>query len=481
MVEEKLRIIIEGDSGSATTAIKSTDTSIKTLTKNIDAAAKRMRSIGLKMSLAITAPLVLIGKQSLETAMDVIESENLFEVSMENMAESARKWSEELRRDLGLNEYEIRKQVGIFNVMLRSMGLGEQAAYDMAKGIVQLGYDMASFYNLRPEEAFEKLSSGMVGMSRPLQDMGILVNETTVRTWALASGLIEVDRELTEQEKILGRYGTIMEATSKAQGDMARTLESPANQLRIFQAQVEMLKNELGVGLLPMFLEVLDKLKPIVEWFGNLNDEQKDLVIKLGLVLAAAGPVLTIFSQLTIIIRGMTTGIISLNIATKGALATVAPLVAGYTALATIAVSVSKGLSSVTTGFYDAAKGARSWLSVLTELVQVITLYPPYYGKMIERAFGTSKQSGGMIFGNQFASDLNIPLVKGEAVLPAPVVQAIKEGRGSFAGVDASSSDSIMNNFYISELVVREEADVHRIAEKLHDMQSREQRGGGYR
>jgi len=370
----------------------------------------------------------------------------------------------------------------MFNVMFKSMGLGEQAAYDMAKGIVQLGYDMASFYNLEPEEAFDKLSSGMVGMSRPLQDMGILVNETTVKAWALSEGIISIGEELTETEKVMARFGTIMKATTTAQGDMARTLESPANQLRIFNEQVNMLKVELGMELLPMFSEVLDKLKPMVEWFGNLNDEQKTMVINIGLIAAAAGPVLLILGNLLTVIKSLTASIISLNIATKGALATATPLIAGYTALAAIALSVSKGLNNVTLGFEKAARGARSWLSVLKELVQVITLYPPYYGEMLSKTFGGSKQSGGELRTSQYIPDLEIYGRKGEGIIPEPLMRAIKEGKPSYAGVGTGSGgSSITNNFNIAELVVREEADIHKISEELYDMQLTSKIGGGFK
>ncbi len=480
MAEEKIRIIIDGDSTKAKQAFQSTDQSLNTFMKNLDTAAAKMKSIGLKISLGITAPLVLIGKQSIETAMDMIESENLFEVSMSNMADSAREWSKELREQLGLNEYELRKQVGIYNVMLESMGLGEQAAYDMARGLVELAYDMASFYNLKPEEAFEKLSSGIVGMSRPLQDLGILVNETTIQTYAYKNGIAEVGKELTEAEKVMARYGTIMERTSAAQGDLARTLESPANQLRIFNEQITMLKGELGMALIPMFLNVIDALKPAVEWFMQLNEEQKELVVKLGLVAAAAGPVLLIFGNLITVIKSLTTGIIALNVATQGTLATVAPLITGYTALASIALSVSKGLNNVTLGFMNAAGGARSWLSVLKELIQVITLYPPYYGQLLAKAFGgTGKQSGGLQRETGYIPDLGMIGVKDEAYIPSYIVKAIKENRGSFAGLDTHAGNNIENKFYISEMVVREEADIYRIAEQLDDLQKIESRGAG--
>ncbi len=113
--------------------------------------------------------------KALDMAMDAVESENLFEESMGGMADSAREWSKQLRKDLGLNEYEVRKNVATFNVMFDSMGISEDAAYDMATGMSQLAYDMASFYNLPTEEAFQKLQAGITGEAEPLKRLGILV------------------------------------------------------------------------------------------------------------------------------------------------------------------------------------------------------------------------------------------------------------------------------------------------------------------
>ena len=131
-----------------------------------------------------------------------------------------------------MNEYEIRRNIGTFNVMFLSMGHGTRAAYDMATGLTQLSYDMASFYNLKPEEAFQKIRSGIVGMSRPLKDLGILLEETTIKQYALNHGIGDGTGELTQIEKVQARYGALLEQTTKAQGDMARTLDSTTNVFR---------------------------------------------------------------------------------------------------------------------------------------------------------------------------------------------------------------------------------------------------------
>ena len=184
-----------------------------------------------------------------DRANDVVESEELFSVSMGKMEASARAWSDSLSASLGLNAYDLRKNVGMLNVMFNSMGLGEQEAYDMSTSVVQLANDMASFYNLDTEEAFTKLRAGITGETEPLKRLGILVDEQTVAQYALKSGISKTGKELTQQQKLQARYGAIMEQTAKAQGDLARTMDSPTNQLRRLNAEFDMAKIALGQAL----------------------------------------------------------------------------------------------------------------------------------------------------------------------------------------------------------------------------------------
>ena len=133
------------------------------------AVTKLASAAKLFVGIFVVRGLYKIGKASLEMANDVVESESLFAVSMKGMADEARKWSDDLSDSLGLNAYGLRKNVGIFNTMFRSMGLGEQEAYNMSTGLTELAEDMASFYNIDSEEAFTKLRAGITGETEPLR------------------------------------------------------------------------------------------------------------------------------------------------------------------------------------------------------------------------------------------------------------------------------------------------------------------------
>ncbi len=209
-----------------------------------------------------TVALLAIGVASVKWAMDTQESENLFVVSMGNMAEAVKEWSDDLAEALGLNAVNLRKMVGTFHLMFTAMGKTEEESAKMAKGITELTYDMASFYNYEFDEMFLKVQSGISGMIRPLRTLGIMMGENAVQREALASGMIEEKRELTSLEKLTARYNILMKQTIKAQGDLARTGHQLTNVLRSFWAQVK----KVGIIIGEVFIDDTTKA------FTNMRD-----------------------------------------------------------------------------------------------------------------------------------------------------------------------------------------------------------------
>jgi len=279
-------------------ATRSMETTAAAMTKT----AERMQSLGRTLMVGVTIPLGLAGGAALKMAMDVIESENLFEVAMGSMAHQARAFSTRLRDELGLNQYEVRRNVGTLYQMVSAMGISENAAYQMSTGLTELSYDMASFFNLRPDEAFAKIRSGLVGETEPLRQLGVLVDETRVRQLLLTRGIVRQGEEITQQHKVLGRYLAILEQTANAQGDLARTLDSPVNQLRVLRAELEQAGIALGQALLPALQAVLPHARRMADLamrlavaFGSLPPVLRDTVIWLAVLAATSGPALWVF------------------------------------------------------------------------------------------------------------------------------------------------------------------------------------------
>jgi lambda family phage tail tape measure protein len=357
---------------------KDFEKSLKNAEKNLKNFGNRLNDIGSRLTVGLSIPLALVSGAAIKLGMDAVESENLFSVSMGKMASSARTWSEDLRKNLGLNSYEVRKNVGTFNVMLTSMGLTEKAAFDMSKGLTQLAYDMASFYNLNPEEAFAKLQSGISGESEPLKRLGILVNETTTKNYALTHGMIKQGEQLSETGKVAARYGTIMEATSKAQGDLSRTLDSPANKMRILQAQIQQTAIDLGIALLPAFQSLMkaadpfiQAIKKIADWFSKLNPEvQKNIGYIIALTIAV-GPLIQAFGLLYKTASGV-----------MGALRLISPLsklvISGFGNITFAISSVAGGAATATEAVGFLAKSFTPFLAftgILTVLYNIANAF----------------------------------------------------------------------------------------------------------
>ena len=238
-----------------------TQSSMSTIANALNLGALAYIAFGV----AAVAAMLKVGKESLKSAMDVVESENLFAISMGNMADTARAWSDDLQATLGLNAYEVRRNVGMFYNMTTSMGLTRDAAYKLSTDLTKLAYDMSSFYNMPVEEMFVKLQSGITGETEPLKRIGILVLDSTIKQYAYAAGIANVGSELTEQQKVMARYIAIMEQTKNSQGDLARTVNSPSNQLRLLRMQLQLANINLGNAFMPIVTIVL----PILTEFAK--------------------------------------------------------------------------------------------------------------------------------------------------------------------------------------------------------------------
>lgn len=327
------------------------------LSESMDKAGEKMKAVGDKissagktLSTAVTLPLLGIGTAATKMAMDAVESENLFEVAMGAVAGDARKWSEETSKALGLNAYNVRNNMATYNAMLTSMGLTSDESLKMSEGLTQLSYDMASFYNLKPEEAFDKLKSGISGEAEPLKALGILVNDNTIKTYAYANGIAKQGEQLTEAQKVQARYGAIMEATKNAQGDLARTMDSPTNKLRIMKEQAQQIGIQFGQILIPILEKLISIIKPLMDRFQGLSKEQQEMIVKIALVAAAVGPLLLIVGKAVSVIGSISTAFGTVSgamAAAGGASGAVGAAIAAITGPVGIAIAAVAGFIAI--------------------------------------------------------------------------------------------------------------------------------------
>ncbi|MFA6038430.1 MAG: hypothetical protein WC748_09970 [Legionellales bacterium] len=265
------------------------------LKRNMGQVADGMNTAGNWMTGAGVGMVAALSK-TVMMANEAIESENLFSVALGENANDVRIWSETLRKNLGLNSFEVRKNSAVFYAMFESMKIGKKDSLELSKGLTQLAYDMSSFYNIRIDEAFLKLQAGISGESEPLKRLGILVNETTTKNYALSHGIIKQGEAMTEQQKVMARYGLIMESTQKAQGDLGRTLDSPTNKLRIMKEQLNQVSIEMGMQLMPIQKMFITELSKLTGFLSSLTQEQMSNLMTtikwVAGILLIGGPIL---------------------------------------------------------------------------------------------------------------------------------------------------------------------------------------------
>ena len=203
---------------------------------------------------------------------DYVENINLFKVSMGEFYEEGKKYAEMLESLMGIDSGEWMRNQGMFMSMAKGFGLANEQAYEMSKGLTELAYDMSSLYNAKVEEAFLKLRSALAGEIEPLRAWGISLTEATLKQLALEKGITKNVEAMTEAEKAQLRYVAIVEAATKQGviGDFARTLESPANAIRILQQQFVQLARSVGSVFIPILTQVLPYVQALTKVITGL-------------------------------------------------------------------------------------------------------------------------------------------------------------------------------------------------------------------
>lgn len=262
MTVDELQVLITAQTSKFNSEIAKVQSQISGLDKNVKNTSSNLtKSFGsLAAKVVSVGAIIKLTATSITQAMNFIEDENLFQVSMGKWADATRDWSNEVQNSVGVSAAWLRKYSGVMTNMTASMGLAQDQAVKLGRGIALLSNDIASFYNISAESAFEKIQSAMAGMPRPLQELGIMVRDSEVKQTAYANGIARTGDELNTQQKALATYLAILQRTSNAQGDLARTINSPANQMRMLKTSII----DLGVAIGTMFQPLLSVILPVL-------------------------------------------------------------------------------------------------------------------------------------------------------------------------------------------------------------------------
>lgn len=278
-----------------------------TSTEKYNASARKATSTtgkftsGLK-ALNVAAVAITFRKIGHFIAQAVTESNkyqedlNLFTVALGQYAAEAQNYAEKVSDVMGIDPAQWLRNQGVFNTLLTGFGDTAERAQIMSQNLTQLGYDISSFFNISIEDAMQKLQSGISGELEPLRRLGYDLSQARLEQTALNLGIKESVANMTQAEKAELRYYAIMTQVTTAQGDMARTLEAPANQLRILQAQLTQAARAIGNifipalnAILPYAIAVVQVIREIANALANLAGFKLTEVDYSGVNSAAVG------------------------------------------------------------------------------------------------------------------------------------------------------------------------------------------------
>lgn len=278
-----------------------------TSTEKYNASARKATSTtgqftsGLK-ALNVAAVAITFRKIGHFIAQAVTESNkyqedlNLFTVALGQYAAEAQNYAEKVSDVMGIDPAQWLRNQGVFNTLLTGFGDTAERAQLMSQNLTQLGYDISSFFNTSIEDAMQKLQSGISGELEPLRRLGYDLSQARLEQTALNLGIKESVANMTQAEKAELRYYAIMTQVTTAQGDMARTLEAPANQLRILQAQLTQAARAIGNifipalnAILPYAIAVVQVIREIANALANLAGFKLTEVDYSGVNSAAVG------------------------------------------------------------------------------------------------------------------------------------------------------------------------------------------------
>lgn len=278
-----------------------------TSTEKYNASARKATSTtgkftsGLK-ALNVAAVAITFRKIGHFIAQAVTESNkyqedlNLFTVALGQYAAEAQNYAEKVSDVMGIEPAQWLRNQGVFNTLLTGFGDTAERAQLMSQNLTQLGYDISSFFNISIEDAMQKLQSGISGELEPLRRLGYDLSQARLEQTALNLGIKESVANMTQAEKAELRYYAIMTQVTTAQGDMARTLEAPANQLRILQAQLTQAARAIGNifipalnAILPYAIAVVQVIREIANALANLAGFKLTEVDYSGVNSAAVG------------------------------------------------------------------------------------------------------------------------------------------------------------------------------------------------
>lgn len=419
-------------------------------TKSLDEAESKlqrttgkMKSLGNKLTVGVTLPLVALGKSAFDAASDVNENMSKVETIFGQNAATIDRWARGAASSIGLARVEALGAAGSFGNMFTQLGIGTGEAAKMSTSIVGLAADFASFHNADITSVIEAQSAAFRGEYDSLQKFLPLINAATVEQKALEMTGKASNKELTAQEKALAVNALMFEGAGKALGDFNRTSDSAANTQRTLKAEFANLQAELGGKLLPVGEKLLGWLRSAVEWLDKVGVGSANAGAAL-IGLALAGPV----------IRGVAAAIDVMTVAVRAANAALSasPLltIAGvFTGIYVASEKLTGGFDGISRGITDLKGHWKDLTRTVGDFIDMVKKIPskiPGVGFIGDVVGGIANfklpgfATGGVVGGPRGAAQLAV-VHGGETILPTHQFGGGGVATGTVINISVSSLD----------------------------------------
>jgi hypothetical protein len=335
---------------------------LNSASKKFEEFGKKMTSIGSAMSLAITTPLLLIGKQMIKLASDSQEATNKVEVAFGKSADAVKEFASTSLTQFGIAKGSAMDMASTYGDMSTSMGLTQEQAASLSTSLVGLAADLASFKNIGIEQANTALKGIFTGETESLKTLGIVMTEANLKAYALSKGFKGNAEDLTQAEKVLLRYNYVLANTTNSQGDFARTGGGAANQMRMFGESLKEIGDTFGTTVLPSFTKGITLVNNFMKEFAKLDSETKKNIIIGSVFVAAIGPTLVAIGALITAVKTIGVAIAALNL----------PIIAVIALIAALAYGASENFSTLKTNLHTLNREFYNFERTMVRLLRII-------------------------------------------------------------------------------------------------------------
>jgi hypothetical protein len=405
-------------------------------------------SVGKNLTVGVTMPLVAAGAAGVKAFSDLEESINAANVTFGSSSKILMDYAKTAAESAGLSQRAFLQASVPIGASLQNVGMEASTAADWTVNLTARAADMASVFNTDVNDALDAIQSGLRGQSEPLLRYGVGLGDAAIKSYALASGIIKTEREMTNQEKTLARLGLLMEQTARVQGDFVNTSDGLANSTRIAKAQLENAAATLGEKLIPIATKAVGVGSGLVDMFNDLTPAGQDAAITIAAVAAGIGPALIGIGNLVKAYQSLDAAIKAASLSTKAFLVTAGAwiaIVASVVAVGIVATDTYKKLE----------KAADEMQSTFTDSMLAMAEAGATQNEILENYVKSQREATKAINEMGVAAKLLTLMTKDQIKNYSGLNQALAEAGGSYDNYRDAMIQAAIANGDLNEEFVR--------------------------